>query len=176
MHSIEWGHRLPLCLKRRESFSPLTPQSLVSKMAQNNDLASDSPTASYNEREPLLPQEKNGRHESSRKQNQGTADSSPDTSSDSSHLTLRLSVSPHGTPVSSLTSPNQNVPDIEDDDVQQREGIITILLAQLLLLNIKDNMTPAIRYRMVRLEDNEEYPIKRHCLHGCTNKIFRNRK
>ena len=146
-------------------------------MAQNNDLSRDSSTASLdNEREPLLPQEKNGRHESSRKQNQGTADSSPDTSSDSSHLTLRLSVSPHGTPVSSLTSPNQNVPDIEDDDVQQREGIITILLAQLLLLNIKDNTTPAIRYRMVRLEDNEEYPIKRHCLHGCTNKIFRNRK
>ena len=61
----------------------------ISKMAQNNDLASDSSTASLdNERKPLLPQEKNGRYESSRKQNRGTADSSPDTSSDSSHSTL----------------------------------------------------------------------------------------
>lgn len=167
------GHRLPLCLKRRESFSPLTPQSLVSKMAQNNDLASNSLD---NEREPLLPQEKNGRYKSSRKQNRDTADSSSDTSSDSSHSTLRRSWSPHGTSVKSLTTPNENNVAPENDDVQPREGIIKILLAQLLLLNIKDNMTPAIRYRMVRLEDNEEYPIKRHCLHGCTNKIFRNRK
>ena len=41
---------------------------------------------------------------------------------------------------------------------------------------LKDVPAPAVRSGIVRLEGNEEYPIKRHCFRDCTKRIFRNRK
>ncbi|XP_019864056.1 PREDICTED: uncharacterized protein LOC109593381 [Amphimedon queenslandica] len=75
---------------------------------------------------------------------------------------LRNSWSPEGTPVSSITALNENNEEENDDDDQEQ--------------NDEHVPAPAARCNIVRLEENEEYPIKRHCFRDCTKKFFRNRK
>ncbi|XP_019863929.1 PREDICTED: uncharacterized protein LOC109593131 [Amphimedon queenslandica] len=67
---------------------------------------------------------------------------------------------PRITPVRNIISPKvPNYDKNEDDETQ----------------NDRQNPTPTARCNNVRLKENE-YPIRRHCFHDCTKKIFRNRK
>uniref|UniRef100_A0A1X7VWX5 Uncharacterized protein n=1 Tax=Amphimedon queenslandica TaxID=400682 RepID=A0A1X7VWX5_AMPQE len=88
-------------------------------------------------------------------------------SSDSSSCLTRHSYSPFSkTPVRNIMSPNENLlsssHEIREEELQPEDNVHV--------------PAPALRSGIVRLEENEEYPIKRHCFRDCTKTIFRNRK
>uniref|UniRef100_A0A1X7VVL4 Uncharacterized protein n=1 Tax=Amphimedon queenslandica TaxID=400682 RepID=A0A1X7VVL4_AMPQE len=82
-------------------------------------------------------------------------------SSDGSRCSTQNAVSISGKYVKSITTPNENRMEDDDNDQEQNDEHVP---------------APATRSNIVRLEENEEYPIKRHCFRDCTKTIFRNQK